>query len=89
VLLDCSSVPPLVPASLQTFLERQPEVQSVTDTLLHPDTHGLVTPRFDLLVHLASQPSLEGANREAGATILRKVAEWEQAKSSSHGRSFK
>jgi hypothetical protein len=85
VLLDCSSLPPLVRASLQTFLERQPEVQSVTrrlhvtDTLLSPDKHGLVTPRFDLVVHLAGQPSQEGANREAGATILRKVAEWEQA----------
>jgi hypothetical protein len=30
VLLDCSSLPPLARADLQTFLERQPEVQSVT-----------------------------------------------------------
>ena len=84
VLLDCSSLPPLARADLQTFLERQPEVQSVTrrlhvtDILLNPDTQGLVSPRFDLVVHLAGPPSPEGANREAEA-ILRKVAEWEQA----------
>jgi len=85
VLLDCSSLPPLVRARLQTFLERQPEVQSVTrrlhitDTLRNPDTQGLVSPRFDLVVHLAGPPSPGGVNREAGAKILRKVAEWEKA----------
>jgi hypothetical protein len=85
VLLDCSSLPPLARADLQTFLERQPEVQSftrrlhITDTLLNPDTQGLVSPRFDLVVHLAGPPLQRGANREAGATILKKVAEWEQA----------
>jgi hypothetical protein len=79
VLLDCSSLPPLVRASLQTFLERQPEVQSitrrlhVTDILLNPDTLGLVTPRFDLVVHLAGQPSPEGAIPEAGLQSSEKL----------------
>src|ERR1700686_5540023 len=57
VLLDWSALLPLARASLQTFLARQPEVQSVTrrlhvtDTLLNPDTQGLISPRFDLVVH--------------------------------------
>ena len=86
VLVECSSLSPLVRANLQEFLERQPEVQSVsrrfhvTDALLDPETQGLLIPCFDLVVHLASPSSPEGAaTREAGFAILKKVAEWEQA----------
>jgi len=62
VLVECSSLPPLLRNDLQAFLERQPEVRAVTrrlhtsDALLNPDTVGLVAPLFDLVVHLAERP---------------------------------
>lgn len=86
VLVECALLSPLERVNLQTFLERQPEVQSVTrrlhasDSLFNPDTRGLVVPRFDLVVHLRVQLSPGSvASREAGDAILRKVAQWEQA----------
>ena len=86
VLVDCWSLSPLDRAALQVFLERQPEVHSITrrlhiaDALLNPDTQGLLIPCFDLVVHLASPRSPERApSHEAAAAILKKIAEWEQA----------
>jgi hypothetical protein len=81
VFVECSSLSPIYRASLQVFLERQPEVMRVsrklhvTDPLIDPATLGLVVPRFDLVVHLAMQQS---ERNEAGATILRKIGEWKQ-----------
>src|SRR6516162_3066407 len=84
VLVECSSLPPLLRNDLQAFLERQPEVRAVTrklhvsDALLNPDTVGLVAPRFDLVVHLAecSRPSTAEERDNRAAPILKKVAEW-------------
>jgi hypothetical protein len=61
VLVECSSLPPSLRNDLQAFLERLPEVRSVTRMLrvsevLNPETVGLITPRFDLVVHLADRP---------------------------------
>jgi hypothetical protein len=86
VLIECSTLSPLQRVDLQAFLERQPEVQSVTrrlhasDALLSPDTQGLVIPRFDLVVHPGVQfQHGSAASREVGDAILRKVAEWQRA----------
>lgn len=84
VLVECSSLPPLLRNDLQAFLERQPEVHAVTrklhvsDVMRRPDTTGLVVPRFDLLVHLAecSQPGIAEEKDNRAAFILKKVAEW-------------
>ena len=86
VLVECSSLSPIDRSNLQAFLERQPEVQSVsrrlhvTEALLNPETQGLLVPCFDLVVHLACPPSPESAaSRDAGVAILKKVAKWELA----------
>jgi hypothetical protein len=84
VLVECSSLPPLLRNDLQAFLERQPEVCAVTrklrviDALLNPDTVALVAPSFDLVVHLAERPrpSTADATDNRAAPILKKVAEW-------------
>ena len=87
VLVECSSLPPLLRNDLQAFLERQPEVRAVwrrlrvSDALLNPDTVGTVAPRFDLVVYLAEhlQPMTTEPADDRAATILRKVAEWTDA----------
>src|SRR5215472_1753579 len=87
VLVECSSLPPLLRDHLQAFLERQPEVRAVTrrlhvsDALLNPDTVGLVAPLFDLVVHLAVRPqaSAPEAADDRAAPILKKVTEWTNA----------
>ena len=60
VLVECSSLPPLLRNDLQAFLERQPDVRAVTRKLrvseVLTDTVGLIAPRFDLVVHLAERP---------------------------------
>jgi hypothetical protein len=81
VLVECSSLPPLLRNDLQAFLERQAEVHSVTrklhvsEALLSPDAAGLMVPRFDLVVHLAECRRASTADDRA-APILKKVAEW-------------
>src|SRR5215471_226385 len=86
VLVECSSLSAVLRVDLQAFLERQPEVQSVTrrlhpsEALLNPDAQGLVIPRFDLVVDLRAHLSPGStASREAADSILRKVAEWQVA----------
>jgi hypothetical protein len=85
VLVECSSLSPLDRTDLQVFLERQPGVERVTsklhvtDALLNPETHGLVAPRFDLVVHLAIEQAPGIQVRELGATITRKVEKWMEA----------
>ena len=87
VLVECSSLPPPLRNDLQAFLERQPEVCSVTrklrvsNALSNPDTVGLVAPRFDLVVHLAERPlpSTAEPDDDRAAPILKKVAEWTDA----------
>lgn len=94
VLVECSSLPPLLRSDLQAFLERQPEVRAVTrklrvsDALLNPKTVGLVAPRFDLVVHLAErrQSTIAEAHDERAAPILKKVAEWTAANRPRGGR---
>ena len=84
VLVECSSLPPLLRNDLQAFLERQPDVRAVTrklhtsEALLNPDTVGLVALRFDLVVHLAEHagPTTADATHNRAAPILKKVAEW-------------
>jgi hypothetical protein len=84
VLVECSSLPPLLRNDLQAFLERQPEVRAVmrklrlTDALWNPDTVGLVAPHFDLVVHLGERPqaSTAGAADDRATQILKKVGEW-------------
>ena len=84
VLVECSSLPLLLRNDLQAFLERQPEVRAVTrklhvsGALLNPDTVGLVTPRFDLVVHLAECPQTSTPEEKdhRATPILKKVAEW-------------
>jgi hypothetical protein len=87
VLLECSSLSPLLRNDLQAFLERQPEVRAVTrklrvsEALSNPDTVGLLAPRFDLVVHLAERPrsSTTDAADDRAAPILKKVDEWADA----------
>jgi len=50
----------------------------VTDTLLNPDTLGLVAPPFDLVVLLRETPEPEMAT-EVGTLVVRKISEWMQA----------
>ena len=84
VLVECSSLPPLLRNDLPAFLERQPEVRAVTrklhvnDALLNSDTVGLVALRFDLVVHLSEcpRPSTAEEMDNRAAPILKKVAEW-------------
>ena len=83
VLVECSSLPALLRDDLQAFLERQPEVQSVTrnlhvsEALLSIDA-GLMVPRFDLVVHLAECTQPSTADHRA-TPILKRVAEWTSA----------
>jgi len=93
VLVECSSLPPPLRNNLQAFLERQPEVRAVTRKLrvsevLNPDTVGLITPRFDLVVHLAERPrpSTAEAAEDRAAPILNKIAEWTAAQRPRSGR---
>ena len=78
VLVECSSLSPIDRANLQAFLERQPEVHSVSrrlhvaDALLDPETQGLLIPSFDLVIHLASPPPPEGATSREAGTILKR-----------------
>ena len=84
VLVECSSLSPLLRSDLQAFLERQPEVWQVTrrlrvtDALVNPDTLGLVAPRFDIVVLLQKTARPEMAT-EIGTVVVRKIAEWRQA----------
>ncbi len=84
MLVECSSLSPLLRCDLQAFLERLPEVRLVTrklhvsDALLKPDTVGLVTPRFDLVVHLAEDNPTKSADDRA-TPILKQVADWTAA----------
>ena len=63
VLVECSSLPPILHNDLQAFLERQPDVRAVTRKLrvseVLTDIVGLIGPRFDLVVHLAERPRPE------------------------------
>ena len=86
VLIECSTLSHLERSDLQVFLERQPEVATVrrklhvTDTLLSPDTVGLVVPCFDLIVHIAGDEAHIGTTaNERAALILARVAEWKEA----------
>jgi hypothetical protein len=86
VLVECSSLPPPLRNDLQAFLERQPEVRAVwrrlrvSDTLLNPDTVGIVAPRFDLVAYLAERrPMTAEPADDRAATILKKVSEWTDA----------
>jgi len=87
VLVECSSLSPPLRNDLQAFLERQPGIRAVTrklcvsDALTNPDSVGLITPRFDLVVHLAERPqaSTTEAADDRAAPILKKVAEWTTA----------
>jgi hypothetical protein len=92
VLVECSSLSPSERNGLQEFLELQPEVGRVsrrlhvTNTLLNPDTLGLVVPRFDLIVHVA-QPT-PTMTADVGSVILRKIADWvryNKPRGQSHG----
>lgn len=73
LLVECSSLSPLLRSDLQAFLERQSEVQRVslrlrvTDALLNPDTLGLISPRFELVVPLVKDPRT-GIEAEEGLT---------------------
>jgi hypothetical protein len=85
VLVECSSLPPRLRRDLQAFLENQPEVQRVsphlhvTDTLVDPETVGLVIPRFDLVVHLAKANSGTVGGTEAQVAALEaKICRWVQ-----------
>jgi hypothetical protein len=86
VFVECSSLPPLLRNDLQAFLEGQPGVRQVTrklhlsEAILSPNTVGLVSPSFDLVVHLAEGAQLRTAesNGNRAALILGKVAEWTQ-----------
>src|SRR6201997_2124486 len=55
VLVECSSLSPLLRNDLQAFLERQPEVRAVTRKLRVSEAYRilillrLVAPRFDVL----------------------------------------
>jgi hypothetical protein len=86
VFVECSSLPLLLRNSLQTFLERQPEVRQVTrrlhasEPLVNPNIVGLVSLRFDLVVHLAEGSQFGAASKEnTAALILKRVAEWTEA----------
>jgi hypothetical protein len=87
VFVECSSLSPILRDDLQAFLERLPEVRfvtrklHVTEALINPDTHGLVAPRFDLVVHLVERPRTSTVETTDGraALVLKKVAEWTQA----------
>ena len=65
----------------------QPEVRQAfrklhtSESLLNPNTIGLVSPRFNLVVHLAedSRPDTTESKEKRAAVILKKVADWAEA----------
>ena len=87
VLVECSSLPPLLRNNLQAFLESQPEVRQVrrklhaSEALLNPNTVGLLSPSFDLVVHLdeGSHLGTPESRENRAALILKKVADWSEA----------